>query len=67
MNLDQLATTSGGWLSATGPDSDIVVSTRIRLARNLATFPFSSRATAHQKSEIEQILRERLGQIDLKI
>ena len=66
MNLDFLAAGSGGWLSGAGPDSDIVVSTRIRLARNLATFPFSSRASSHQKSEIEQILRDRLGQIELK-
>ena len=66
MNLDFLAAGSGGWLSGAGPDSDIVVSTRIRLARNLATFPFSSRASSHQKAEIEQILRDRLGQIELK-
>ena len=66
MNLEFLAAGSGGWLSGAGPDSDIVVSTRIRLARNLATFPFSSRASSHQKAEIEQILRDRLGQIELK-
>ncbi|MEM6687902.1 MAG: ATP--guanido phosphotransferase, partial [Planctomycetota bacterium] len=30
----------GQWLAGTGPESDIVISSRIRLARNLADFPF---------------------------
>lgn len=33
------------WVLAEGPDSDIVVTTRARLARNLAGFPFPSRAS----------------------
>lgn len=64
MNLDRLNESSGEWLRGVGPDNDIVVSTRIRLARNLASFPFSNRASAHQKAEIDQLLRERLGKID---
>ena len=66
MNLNKLASTSGAWLAGDGAETDIVVSTRIRLARNLATFPFTSRATVYQNSEIEQILKERLGQIELQ-
>jgi protein arginine kinase len=34
----------GKWLAATGPESDIVISTRIRLARNLADVPFAPKA-----------------------
>ena len=45
MNLDSLTHTSGEWLRGTGPESDIVISSRIRLARNLAAFPFTNRAT----------------------
>ena len=60
MNLDTLMQSSGEWLRGTGVDHDIVVSTRIRLARNLAAFPFSNRASAHQKAEIEAMLRDRL-------
>src|SRR5580700_418540 len=60
MNLDSLTTTTGEWLRGSGPESDIVVSSRIRLARNLAAFPFSNRATSHQKAEIDrQFLVER--------
>lgn len=43
MNLDSLTQKSSEWLRGTGPESDVVVSTRIRLARNLAEFPFSTR------------------------
>src|SRR5438552_17800409 len=65
MNLDSLTHTSGEWLRGTGPESDIVISSRIRLARNLAAFPFTNRATAHQKAEIEGLLRERIGKLIL--
>jgi protein arginine kinase len=66
MNLDSLTTTTGEWLRGTGPESDIVISSRIRLARNLAAFPFTNRATAHQKAEIEALLRERIAKLDLE-
>ncbi len=65
MNLDNLTHTSGEWLRGTGPESDIVISTRIRLARNLAAFPFTNRASAHQKAEIEQLLRDRIAKLEL--
>jgi protein arginine kinase len=65
MNLDNLTHTSGEWLRGTGPESDIVISTRIRLARNLAAFPFTNRASAHQKAEIESLLRDRIGKLEL--
>src|SRR5205823_2490254 len=65
MNLDSLIPTTGEWLRGTGPEADIVVSTRIRLARNLAAFPFTNRASAHQKAEVEALLRERIAKLDL--
>ncbi|MCL2218615.1 MAG: ATP--guanido phosphotransferase [Chitinispirillia bacterium] len=46
---------SGGmpvWLDNLGPDEDVVVSTRIRLARNLAAHKFPSRASARDKQKI---------------
>jgi len=60
MNLDDLATSSGEWLRGSGPESDIVISSRIRLARNLADFPFISRATDADRAEIEKILHGRV-------
>jgi protein arginine kinase len=66
MNLENLTRNSGEWLRGTGPESDIVISSRIRLARNLAAFPFSNRASAHQKAEIEGLLRERIAKLELE-
>jgi protein arginine kinase len=65
MNLDKLPHTSGEWLRATGPESDIVISSRIRLARNLAAFPFTNRASAYQKAELEGQLRDRIARLEL--
>jgi protein arginine kinase len=65
MNLDSLTHTSGEWLRGGGPESDIVISSRIRLARNLAAFPFTNRASSYQKAEIEALLRERISKLDL--
>jgi protein arginine kinase len=36
------------------------------LARNLAAFPFTNRASVHQKAEIEKLLRERIARLDFK-
>lgn len=58
MNLDSLLPNLGEWLRGTGPEADVVVSTRIRLARNLAHFPFTSRASPAQKAETEIKVRE---------
>jgi protein arginine kinase len=61
MTLDDLASSSGEWLRGSGPESDIVISSRIRLARNLADFPFISRATDADRAEIEKILHNQVA------
>ena len=63
MNLDSLTQSNGEWLSAAGAEADIVISSRIRLARNLSSFPFTNRANLHQKTEIEQYLKARLEKL----
>jgi protein arginine kinase len=57
MNLEDLTRSSGEWLRGTGPESDIVMCSRIRLARNLADFPFTNRASRGEKAEIEGHVR----------
>ncbi len=42
------------WLRATGPESDVVISSRLRLARNLAAYPFLSRLASAQRDAIIQ-------------
>ncbi|HLN32585.1 MAG TPA: ATP--guanido phosphotransferase, partial [Gemmataceae bacterium] len=65
MNLDNLTHASGEWLRGTGPEADIVMSSRIRLARNLAAFPFTNRASAHQKADMEGLLRDRIAKLEM--
>ena len=43
MKLDNLLKQTSEWLKGTGPKSNIVISSRVRLARNLTKFPFPSR------------------------
>jgi len=63
VDLNELVSTSGEWLRGSGPESDIVISSRIRLARNLAEFPFISRATQQDRTEIENTLRDRVLEV----
>jgi protein arginine kinase len=64
MNLDALLPNLGEWLRGTGPESDVVVSTRIRLARNLADLPFATRATAANKAEVVGRAKEALAKAE---
>ena len=59
-DFGELATRSGEWMRGTGPESDIVVSSRIRLARNLADFPFIKRCSDEDRVSIERAVRARM-------
>ena len=63
MELNDLASKSGEWLRGSGPNSDIVISSRIRLARNLAEYPFISRAADADRTAIEAMLRDHITSI----
>jgi len=64
VQLQDLTKTSGEWLRGAGPEADIVISSRVRLARNLADFPFVLRASEADRARIEQSLRERIIEIE---
>ncbi len=48
------------WMKGDGPFSDVVMSSRVRLARNLAGFPFLSKTSATQRREIACACRDHL-------
>jgi protein arginine kinase len=52
VDLSDFDSVGGEWLRGDGPDADVVMSSRVRLARNLAGFAFSARATEEQRQEI---------------
>ena len=65
VKISDLADNTGEWLRGTGPESDIVISSRIRLARNVARFPFLSRANVKQKKELEEIVRDKIKEAEI--
>jgi protein arginine kinase len=58
MKLSDLTSHAGEWLRGSGPMSEIVISSRIRLARNLAGSRFLCRMTRHQRQAAEKRIRE---------
>ena len=53
MNLDDLLDQETEWLKGTGPRSNVVMSSRARLARNFDKIPFSHWA---KKRSLEEVL-----------
>lgn len=49
------------WYKNSGKQGDIVLSTRVRLARNLEDYPFPSRLDAKEKEEVSSIIKESLS------
>lgn len=46
------------WYLQNGKESDVVVSSRIRLARNLSNFPFATKQTKEIKDKLEETVKE---------
>lgn len=47
----------GAWLSGSGPDSDVVISTRVRFARNLVDVPFVVRMRQFEQELVLETVR----------
>src|SRR5579862_8628345 len=58
MKLSDLTKHAGEWLRGSGPMSDIVISSRIRLARNIAGYQFLSKAARPDRLALEHRLRD---------
>jgi len=65
MNLDGLLNKTGEWLKGKGPDSNIIISSRIRLARNIKEFPFPCRLKIKQLEEIFKKTKETQEKSDI--
>ncbi|MEO0098219.1 MAG: protein arginine kinase [candidate division WOR-3 bacterium] len=50
----------GKWLLPEGPRSEIVISSRIRLARNIKGIPFLTRAEKREKEKVLEMVKEAL-------
>jgi protein arginine kinase len=65
MNLDDLLHHSSEWLKGTGPHSDIVISSRIRLARNIDKTAFPHWANKKQSRQTLEAIQDVLGRNEL--
>ncbi|MGD8500975.1 MAG: protein arginine kinase [Phycisphaerales bacterium] len=65
MKLTDISNDINEWFDGSGPLADIVISSRIRLARNLAGYKFLSRCSNTEKSEILKKLRDVMMSLDL--
>lgn len=55
----------GTWLAGTGPENDIAICTRVRVARNVQGFAFSPRLDGAAALQLYDLVRQRLGQAEL--
>ncbi|HDR4572964.1 MULTISPECIES: protein arginine kinase [Bacillus cereus group] len=61
MSLDRIMNEAiSPWMKGDGPDSDIVLSTRIRLARNLKNYHFPIMQTAEEANQITELFQQKL-------
>lgn len=65
MKLTDISNDINEWFDGSGPLADIVISSRIRLARNLAGHKFLSRCSDKDKSEILDKLKGIMMSLDL--
>ena len=57
MELTGLYERIGEWMSGNGHESDVVISSRVRLARNASGYRFMSRASLEERRELADLLR----------
>lgn len=65
MKIDDFLHKTSEWLKATGPNSDIVLSTRVRLARNIDKIPFTHWANKKQRDEVLSLAKEAVEKSNL--
>src|SRR6266480_1630489 len=58
MKLSDLTTRAGEWLRGSGPMSEVVISSRIRLARNVVGYRFLARCARGQRTTLEHKIRD---------
>ncbi|WP_409303697.1 protein arginine kinase [Peribacillus sp. SCS-155] len=62
MSLERfLENAVSSWMNEEGPDSDIVLSSRVRLARNFKDFKFSTLFSQEEALQIINVVKERFG------
>ncbi len=58
MKIDNMLSQTGQWLRGEGPECDIVISSRVRLARNLTGYPFITRASETDRKQVVEAVHD---------
>lgn len=64
MEWSELTNRTGEWLKGTGPNPNIVMSSRVRLARNLSQVPFPNRASKKDLSDVIEMMQKTMMQLN---
>jgi len=64
MKINDMLSRTSEWLKGKGPNSDIVISSRIRLARNLDKLPFPHWANKKQSEDALKTVGEAISKVD---
>jgi len=63
--IDKMSGQPAPWLSGEGPDSFVVLSSRIRLARNISDFPFPPAADSDSREKVLNFISPAFSKIPL--
>ncbi len=64
MDLNDFLARPGAWLGGRGPQAEIVISSRVRLARNLACHRFAARVSPEEKAEVARTVQSAIENVD---
>ncbi len=65
MKIGDMLSNTSEWLKGTGPNSDIVISTRVRFARNIDKIPFTHWANKKQREQVLSQAKEAVEKSNL--
>jgi protein arginine kinase len=60
MMLNEMIKTSGEWMRGTGPEAEIVISSRVRLARNIRGYRFITKMEANERGGCEALIQQQI-------
>lgn len=62
MTLNEMIKSSGEWMRGTGPEAEIVISSRVRMARNIRGFRFITKMDAAERAACEQLIQQQINE-----
>ncbi len=65
MDIGAMINKTASWLEGSGPESDIVISSRIRLARNVVNHPFPQWAEQDEQKKLYELIQKSLSKMEI--